>query len=191
MQIRHLGPADFNVMPWQNARGMTTELCRENDAAGRLLWRLSEADVKEDGPFSAFPGLDRILMLLQGEGFDLNFGDHGRAEVTKPLVPVAFSGDWLTLAENVRGPSVDLNLMLAHGKASAEIAVVQGANSAPLADRGLFLAIDSRFSVALGSSLHGLEPGELLLVSDAAGAPATTEGAGVLVRMDIIFESLG
>ena len=188
MQIRHLGPADFNVMPWQNARGMTTELCRENDAAGQLIWRLSEADVKEDGPFSAFPGLDRILMLLRGEGFDLDFGDHGRAEVTEPLVPVAFSGDWLTLAANVRGPSVDLNLMLARGKASAEISVVRGAISAPLTDRSLFLAIDSKFSVALASSVHGLEPGELLFVSDAAGAPATTEGAGVLVRVEITFK---
>ena len=50
--------------------------------------------MKENGPFSRFRGVDRIIMLLDGQGFDIDFGPHGRAAGTSPLAPVAFSRDW-------------------------------------------------------------------------------------------------
>ena len=185
MRFRHLRPADFSVMQWQNGRGTTTELFRENDATGDLLWRLSRADVTESGPFSALPGIDRILMLLEGVGFDLDFGTHGYVKVTEPLVPVVFSGDWPTRAENVRGPSRDLNLMLARGRAAAEISVIRGAGAAPMADRSVFLALDTSVRISAGPTERALGAGDLLIVSGAAGAVATVTGPGALVRVDI------
>ena len=187
MSVRLLRPADFKVMPWKNGRGTTTELAREDDAEG-MLWRLSAADVIEAGDFSSFPGVDRILMLLEGWGFDLDFGAAGRAAVSEPLAPVRFSGDWTTRAENVCGPSRDLNLMLARGRAATEVSVVRGGvNARPLADRSLFLAIDGNARITIGSSDYNLAAGELLMVSDTAGIEGQVSGVGALVRMDIML----
>ena len=77
-------------MPSLNGRGTTTELAREDAPDGTMLWRLSAADVIEDGPFSTLPGIDRILLLTEGEGFDLDFGTHGRVNSVEPLSSGAF-----------------------------------------------------------------------------------------------------
>ena len=185
MSVRLLKPNDFKVMLWKNGRGTTTELAREDGAEG-MLWRLSAADVIEAGEFSSFPGIDRVLMLLEGQGFDLDFGSHGRASVHEPLTPVHFSGDWAARAENVRGPSRDLNLMLARGRAVAEVSVVRGgSNTRPLADRSLFLAIEGSLQIAMGPIERQLGAGELLVISDHTGGEVTISKATSLVRMDI------
>lgn len=185
MSVRLLRPADYKAMPWKNGRGTTTELFREDDAEG-MVWRLSAADVIEAGDFSVFPGIDRVLMLLEGQGFDLDFGSNGRVRVAEPLQPVRFSGDWATRAENVRGRSRDLNLMLARGRVVAEVSVVEGGpTTAPLADRSVFLAIDDEFRIVVETSDYTLGAGELLVVSDNAGLEARVSGSGTLARMDL------
>lgn len=32
-----------------------------------FIWRISMARVEQPGPFSAFPGVDRVLAVLEGE----------------------------------------------------------------------------------------------------------------------------
>jgi environmental stress-induced protein Ves len=186
MPARVLGPADFTAMPWRNGKGTTLELAREDDANGAMLWRLSSADVVEDGAFSPFPGIDRILMLTEGEGFDLDFGEHGRVAPVGPLVPVRFSGDWATRAENVRGPSRDLNVMLARGHAKAGVGVHHEAiRSTSLADRSMMLVLRGTFAVAIGREAFTLAQSHVLLVSGSKGRTATTSGSGLLVQIDI------
>ena len=91
MTLRIFGPGDFRVMPWKNGAGSTTELLIDPPGAtlaGGFRWRVSMATVAESGPFSSFPGLDRTLLLLEGEGMELDHGPHGRALLPGPLVPV-------------------------------------------------------------------------------------------------------
>ena len=52
-------------MPWKNGGGVTSELAR-SPQADEFDWRLSVAEVATDGPFSQFPGIDRLLVLLSG-----------------------------------------------------------------------------------------------------------------------------
>lgn len=85
-------------------------------------WRLSIAQVVEDGPFSRLPGVQRNLTVIEGPGFDL-VGPGGRL-AARLLEPVAFSGDLEICAEGVTGPSVDFNVMTA-GRA-ARVQVVRG-----------------------------------------------------------------
>ena len=119
--MRHLTAADYRVMPWANGRGTTTELIRV-DRGGVLDWRLSMAQVVEDGPFSRLPGVERNLTVIKGPGFDLvGKGVRLRAD---PRQPVAFSGDLDFRAEGVVAPSVDFNVMVA-GRA-AEVHLVTG-----------------------------------------------------------------
>lgn len=102
-------------MPWKNGGGTTLELAVEppdGSLAAGFRWRLSSAEVASSGPFSAFPGLERWLWLLDGPGFGLDFGARGRVDLHAPLVPLRFPGDWPAEATLLDGPSVDLNLMV-------------------------------------------------------------------------------
>ncbi len=120
MSVTHLTTADFRTMPWANGLGSTVELYRREDEAGRLLIRLSVADVVADGPFSSLPGIDRVLTLIEGEGFDLDFAENAPPPA-RLFQPVAFSGDWQTSAINLKGPSRDFNLMTQRGAFVADV----------------------------------------------------------------------
>jgi hypothetical protein len=75
-----------------------------------MLWRLSVAQVVEDGPFSRLPGIMRNLTVISGPGFDLIGGVTLRAD---PLRPVAFDGGLAVAAADVTAPCADFNVMTA------------------------------------------------------------------------------
>ena len=52
------------------------------------------ATVASDGPFSLFPGVDRTLAVLEGEGIVLSVeGQAGRSTLTRDSPPLAFPAD--------------------------------------------------------------------------------------------------
>jgi hypothetical protein len=115
MDWTHLKPSEGRRMPWKNGGGTTLELAVDPPAATLATgfrWRLSSAEVAASGPFSAFPGLERWLLLLEGAGLDIDFGPHGRVALIEPLVPIHFPGDWPAMATLVDGPCTDFNLMV-------------------------------------------------------------------------------
>ena len=69
-------------MPWKNGGGTTAEIAAFPDGAGfnAFDWRISLAEVASDGPFSAFPGIDRTLMLVEGARLALD----RRGRVARP-----------------------------------------------------------------------------------------------------------
>jgi uncharacterized protein len=118
MHILH--PGDYRLMPWKNGGGSTTEIAVYPDASSvsgvPFQWRVSIADVKDDGPFSLFPGYDRHLMVIAGEGMRLDAGPRGIIDVGRPFVPVGFSGDWDVKGILTHGPVRDFNLMTSHAE---------------------------------------------------------------------------
>ena len=115
MEWTHLTPADGRRMPWKNGGGSTLELAVEPPGATLetgFQWRISSAEVSVSGPFSAFPGMDRWLLLLEGAGFEIDFGTGGRVKLSEPLVPLRFSGDWPARATLMDGPCTDFNLIV-------------------------------------------------------------------------------
>lgn len=190
MHIQVLGPDDFRSMPWRNGRGTTVEMAREDDEDGTMLWRVSAADVVEAGAFSIFPGVDRILTLIEGPGFDLDFAEHGRVAPVEPLVPVAFSGDWVTRALSVRGPSRDLNVMTARGKASGAVQVHHGAALvAPLGARSLFFCLSGHANLTFPDAQCPLYPSQMALISGAEECRGAVSGDGTVIQVDIVFAS--
>jgi len=124
-----LGPDDYKVMPWKNGRGATTELAIE--PAGAALadfdWRISVADVTEDGDFSRFPGYDRTLVVAEGNGMELEFdGASAPQRLAGPGHGAMFSGDWLTRGRLIDGPVRDFNVMSARGRMHHECEVIAG-----------------------------------------------------------------
>ncbi len=63
--------------PWKNGGGTTREIAVRPPGAGMdaFAWRVSVADIVADGPFSAFPGIDRQIALLDGAGVHLQAHD--------------------------------------------------------------------------------------------------------------------
>lgn len=102
--------SQFQTVPWNNGGGITHEVARE-DQDGKLLWRLSLAEVGRDGPFSLFPGLARILTVIDGVGMDLVSPRGTLAHELPPLVPVYFSGDEELEGRLRDGPCLDFNLI--------------------------------------------------------------------------------
>jgi environmental stress-induced protein Ves len=120
---RILRKDDFTFMPWKNGGGSTVELYkvpRLNQEEG-FYFRLSVANVEKDGPFSIFPGIDRTLICLSGEGFKLKFNHHEK--ILKPLDISEFRGEEEIYCELVNGPCQDFNVMVdrSWGKVSMEI----------------------------------------------------------------------
>lgn len=128
MRWERIKPSDGRRMPWKNGAGSTLELAVEPPGASLetgFLWRLSSAEVAASGPFSLFPGLERWLFLLEGDGFELDFHNRGRVDLKEPFAPVRFMGDWPASATLAGGPCTDLNLMVDPSRLRASIEVVR------------------------------------------------------------------
>ncbi len=125
--VLHLRPSDARRVPWKNGRGFTDELALWPRGAsfekGDFLWRVSRATVEESGPFSAFPGFERVLVVTQGAGLVLEHGTLASRAQVERLVPYRFSGDWPTRAELVEGRVEDFNVLCRRGDARADVEV--------------------------------------------------------------------
>ncbi len=69
-------------------------------------WRVSIADVRQGGPFSQFPGIDRCLAVLEGE-MSLKIADRSPVVVSPATPPALFPGDDRTDATLIGGAVVD------------------------------------------------------------------------------------
>jgi environmental stress-induced protein Ves len=101
---------EYRRSRWKNGAGWTREIHAEPSGRDDWDWRLSIAEVGADGPFSTFPGVDRELVLLSGEGMRLRFDDDV-AEVMPPYGRHRFPGEARVHGELVAGPTHDFNLM--------------------------------------------------------------------------------
>lgn len=125
-------------MPWKNGGGRTYEWFRRPRDGVEFDVRLSIAEVAADGPFSTFPGVDRVIVLLQGAGFRLEgpgFHD-ARAVIGDPL---PFPGELALQCSLLAGPVFDFNVMCRRG---AGLRVhVQRVDPGPLPPEGFVVAL--------------------------------------------------
>lgn len=110
--------AECPQVPWKNGGGMTRMLGARNEG-GKTLWRLSLADIQSDGPFSAFPGLQRVLTIVAGDGIDLSGG--GGTLQARPWRPLPFSGDLALDSKLIGAESQAFNLMFDGGRLTAQV----------------------------------------------------------------------
>ena len=171
-------------MPWRNGGGVTYEVA--SSPAGTELadfdWRISIAEVAAGGPFSAFPDIDRTIILIEGEWMALTVD--GRRHRFGIGDPFSFDGGSETLCE-VPSRSRDLNVMTRRGRATASVAVVKADSS----DGG---------AVAVAGAVAGAEtvfvcltPSVVLAAADgtevelnALDAALTTDAGRLTVRGD-------
>ena len=105
---------EVHPQPWRNGGGQTRELLTWPNAANWQL-RISRADITQDGPFSAFPGIQRWFAVLEGAGVVLHLPD-APSTLRAGDTPYAFDGGSAPGCTLIDGPTQDLNLMVQHGK---------------------------------------------------------------------------
>lgn len=127
-QGRILRADELVPTPWRNGLGVTREIALFPPGADTddFLWRASVADVVGPAPFSRFPGVDRVIVLLEGAGFHMTLDDGRRHALTKAFAPFAFAGEAGVSVVLEGGGTRDFNLMLRRGQASGRIDVWQG-----------------------------------------------------------------
>lgn len=121
--------ADLHRVPWRNGQGMTTEIAL-GGAPDDFTWRVSLAEVAQSGDFSPFPGIDRIIVLVEGPAMTLHLPGH--TQVLRPDEPFGFDGG-VPVRCTVDRPTRDLNVMTRRGAAQATLDVrVLAADDQPL-----------------------------------------------------------
>ncbi|MCZ4124457.1 HutD/Ves family protein [Streptomyces sp. H39-S7] len=152
MEARILRADDRVPTSWSNGGGVTRELTADPPGAGLadFGWRVSLADVAGDGPYSALPGVDRIITVVDGAGMVLTIDGDAHPPI-RPLRPFAFPGDVATGCRLTGGPVVNLNVMTRRGRAAAMVGVVDGTHTAKVPENRsvllVALADDVEFSV--------------------------------------------
>lgn len=120
---RILRAGDYRRERWRNGAGWTRQVHAQPATAAGVEWdwRLSIAEIDEDAPFSAFPGVERELVLLHGNGLRLRFDDGEVRELLPPHERMRFPGERALVGELVDGPTVDFNLMWRRDAVDAQL----------------------------------------------------------------------
>jgi len=167
-----LSPADYRRMPWKNGGGHTTEIATfpaGSDFAS-FVWRVSIAEVVQDGPFSTLAAVDRTLVLLAGDGMRLT-GEGAPIELRAAFEPIEFSGDAPLHCSLLAGPVRDFNLMVRRGKARGNIVVCRGGG-------GPVEAADAYVCYAAAGSAECMEAGRPPITLAASHALVLMSGVG-------------
>ena len=113
----------YAAVPWKNGGGITREIHRVPADTTAFDWRLSLATIERAGPFSAFDGYERTLVLIRGAGVELDFGPHGLARLSQLGQMASFDGAWETTCTLLDGPSTDLNLIVSKERAQTHVRI--------------------------------------------------------------------
>lgn len=166
--------ADATTMPWLGGGGITHELAR-HPADGDFGWRLSVAEVQQDGAFSRLAGIDRVIVLCSAGRMVLHTPD---AQELQRFSPYAFDGGLEVGCTVPDGPTRDFNVMTRRGAYAADVSTVVGAGAevtVPAGAQAFVVCLDG--TVHCGSELSAfdlvrLEEGEEATVDAGSGAAA-------------------
>lgn len=136
-------------------------------------WRLSSAKVElEESVFTSLPGIQRVIMVIEGEMRLLHEGHH--SVYLRPFEQDTFSGNWLTKSF---GKVRDFNLMLAQDTDGAlsvitvpeasdiQISGLPGRDSEMSNKTTALYCVDGKVSVLLNEkNSYQLHEGDVLLI---------------------------
>lgn len=191
--MRLLRAADRQAAPWKNGGGVTREIMAWPPGAGfdDFDWRLSMAEVRADGPFSSFPGVDRILAVLQGS-LRLTIEGRRALNVSPETAPAAFPGDAAIYAVVEAGPVLDLNLMSRRGKVRARLTrldVLTPQVFGPVDATVLVIAASASLRVVSPASTCNLELHDAVLIA-GTGERLSVEAATPALAYVASFEAV-
>jgi len=117
-----LRASDYQRVRWKNDGGWTTEIARDPaDTADDFRWRVSIAEIERDGPFSTFPGVDRDLLLLEGNGIELDIDEAPPLRLSQRFERAHFAGEAEVQCRLPAGSTRDFNVMTRRDAVRAEV----------------------------------------------------------------------
>jgi uncharacterized protein len=171
--------ADLSPTPWKNGGGSTREIVCRPPGAGMdaFEWRVSIATIAQSGPFSVFAGVDRVILLLDGDGVRLQSAGGIDHRLDDPLQPFAFSGDEALDCTLLGGPSEDFNVMTRRRTLRAEVRVLREESTLAPAPRGLLLAVRGHWLLQADEAAQDCTAGQgLWWDGEAQGRLARPQG---------------
>ena len=173
-QSRLLRASSHRRMPWKNGLGVTTEILIDpSDATiGNFDWRLSMARIDADGPFSSFPNIDRLLVVLEG-CVHLEIEGRPAIALTPDDAPIRFPGELAVSATLITAPgalprpAIDLNLMVRRGSYEAEmrrVVVERVGQYRPSADIIALLCRTAGLRISSERDSHSLQCDDVVLL---------------------------
>jgi uncharacterized protein len=106
--MKQINVNDIQATPWKNGGGITRDLLVTSG------FRISLADITQDGAFSAFDNTTRHFAVVEGEGVFLEFG-YDSHRLTAHTPPFTFAGDNPPYCRLINGKTRDINMMVFHG----------------------------------------------------------------------------
>jgi len=187
MPITQLPAAGRVEVPWRNGGGTTQEIACHPPGAGfdAFTWRVSMAQVDQAGPFSHFPGVDRVLTILAGS-MALEIAGAAPVTLTAHAPPHAFPGDAPCTGTPRAGTVTDLNVMTRRGHATAQVRRSAGGVWRLPTQACLVFAL-APLAVGHAGASYGLLVYDALLLEGMAGVRIDVQGAGVLIAVQEIL----
>lgn len=178
---------ELPLQPWKNGGGTTREIASfpERENPGDFDWRISIANIAASGPFSRYPGIDRSIALIAGEGIVMTAAS---ADWTHPLdvpcEPYCFRGEDDCVATLLGQRSRDFNVMTRRGRYRHELTRITE-NFSARADNGAIFVVAGRWRDEKGADWF---PGQGLWWQNTR--PVTTlRAVGAAVALSVTIET--
>ncbi|MHC6228691.1 HutD/Ves family protein [Arthrobacter sp. MMS24-T111] len=181
--------AGLKAEPWRNGGGVTREIARQDSSDGGWDWRVSIADVTKAGDFSAFPGMERVLTVIEGELLLLRVD--GAEQPLEKYRPFRFDGGAATTGSLPTGDIRDLNVITraAAYKGYTSIIELSKKRAHPVFDGQLAVLLQGQAVVSEGGSGQAdTNPVELGRYDAVAGSDANSPeilGRGFLAVVSV------
>lgn len=168
MTYRLISRQSFFRVPWKNGQGFTYEIVKKMDQDNtRFLWRLSIADVSQDGPFSCFDGYQRIIAVLNGAGMILTV-DGKTSGPIKTFESFHFSGQASTTCLLLDGIINDFNVIYDNERFEAEVSWFQPERftsvALPSCSTHVFISGCGETTLKFQETIFNLKPWDVFII---------------------------
>jgi environmental stress-induced protein Ves len=181
--------AELRPEPWRNGGGVTRELASHPKAAsaqdGAWDWRVSIADIGTAGDFSTFPGMERVITVIDGELLLLTVD--GEEHPLEKYRPFRFSGEAPSASALPTGDIRDLNVIARTGEFKGYTSIIELSKKRahPVFEGQLAVLLEGKASVTPGA-----DPAETVESAETADSePAAPAESVELERYDAVVGS--
>src|SRR5215207_7080763 len=166
---RYAGPmeiirfAELKPEPWRNGGGVTRELASYPKSTAQDSswdWRVSIAEVSKAGDYSPFPGMERVLTVVDGELLLLTID--GKEHPLEKYRPFRFPGDAAAGSKLPTGNITNLNVIARNGafKGYTSIIELSKKRAHPVFEGQFGILLQGQASVAPGAEEGAEAPEE-------------------------------
>ena len=176
-----IGPEEFKCIPWKNGKGETLELAiSDGHNLQSFDWRISIAQLDEDGFFSDFSGYQRALVMLEGNGIEITYEQGQLQRLTGRLPYTEFDGGLRTFGKLLDGPITDLNIITKSHRFQTIVETHAKPSRVRVQAEKLCFAYSHRTTLTLwpaeGNDEYTLPAGHLLKMESPASGAWTISG---------------